>query len=223
MGRAIAQIAAERGWPVVATITRNGNSRGAGITRQTLAGADVALEFSVASAAADNILAAVRAGIPVVSGTTGWDTDRTRVSREVIEARGALFWAANFSIGVNLLWQLAERAGRLVGRAQGFDTHIVETHHSAKRDAPSGTAIELARRVADGLGREVPITSVRTGSVPGTHELIFDAPYEQLTLAHVARDRRVFAEGALTAARWLIGRRGVFTMRDLLDMESTTS
>lgn len=223
MGRALALVAAERGWPVVATIIRNGNERGGGITRESLGGADVALEFSAAAAAADNILAAVRAGIPVVSGTTGWDADRARVSREVIEARGALFWAPNFSIGVNLLWQLAERAGRLVGRVQGFDTHIVEVHHSAKKDAPSGTAIELARRVADGLRREVPITSVRTGSVPGTHELIFDAPYEQLTLAHVARDRRVFAEGALTAAGWLIGRRGVFTMRDLLDMESTTS
>ena len=220
MGKAIAQLAGERGWPVVATIARDGNQRGAGITRQSLRDADVALEFSVPAAAPDNILAGARAGVPVVSGTTGWDSDRERVTREVRDAGGALFWAANFSIGVNLLWQLAEHAGRLFAGASGFDTHIVETHHSAKKDAPSGTAIELGRRVSGGLGREVPITSVRTGSVPGTHELIFDAPYEQLMLAHVARDRRVFAEGALTAARWIIGRRGVFTMRDLLEMES---
>lgn len=220
MGRAIASLAAERGWPVVATIARDGNQGGAGINRQALRDADVALEFSVASAAPDNILASTRAGVPIVSGTTGWDAERERVSVEVRDSGGALFWAPNFSIGVNLLWQLAERAGQLVAHSAGFDTHIVETHHSAKKDAPSGTAIELGRRVSAALERDVPITSVRTGSVPGTHELIFDAAYEQLTLAHVARDRRVFAEGALAAARWLIGRRGVFTMRDLLQTET---
>ncbi len=218
MGRALALLAAEREWPVVATL-----HRGEAISRQALKDADVALEFTTPGAAPENVLACVRAGVPVVSGTTGWDAQRPRVTREVLGARGALFWAPNFSIGVNLFWQLAERAAQLVARAQGFDTHIVETHHSAKKDAPSGTALELERRVAAALGRPVPVTSVRTGSVPGTHELLFDAPFEQLRLEHVARDRRVFAEGALTAARWLVGRHGVFTMRDLLDLESSGS
>jgi 4-hydroxy-tetrahydrodipicolinate reductase len=93
----------------------------------------------------------------------------------------------------------------------------VEIHHAQKKDAPSGTAVALARAASGGLKRPIPTTSVRTGSVPGTHELIFDALYEQISLTHVARDRRVFAEGALAAADWLVGKRGVFTMRDMLD------
>lgn len=223
MGRVLAGLASERGWPVVATIRREGNTSGAAISRASLAGADVALEFSTPAAAPDNILAAVRAGVPVVSGTTGWESERARISAAVLADAGTLFWAPNFSIGVNILWQLAETAGRLLATGGGFDAHIVETHHTAKKDAPSGTALELARRAAGGRGRDVPITSVRTGFVPGTHELVLDGPYEQLRLEHVARDRRVFAEGALTAAQWVIGRRGVFTMRDLLDLEATAT
>ncbi len=180
----------------------------------------MAIEFTTPEAAPANILACARAGCPVVSGTTGWDRARGDVEREVLAAGGTLFWSPNFSIGVNLFWQIAEEAARLVGRIGGFDAHIVETHHTAKKDAPSGTAIELHRRVRGGLAREVPVTSVRVGSVPGTHELVFDAAFEQLRLEHVARDRRVFAEGALAAARWVIGRRGIFTMRDLLMTET---
>ena len=110
----------------------------------------------------------------------------------------------------------AERSARLLARISGFDAHIVETHHAAKRDAPSGTALTVQQRVAAASGRAVPVTSVRTGHVPGTHELIFDAPFEQIRLVHEARDRRVFAEGALLAAAWLRGRSGVFTMSDVL-------
>src|SRR5436190_479998 len=99
---------------------------------------------------------------------------------------------------------------------RGFDVHIVETHHAAKKDAPSGTAANLAKAGAGELGRDIPITSIRTGSVPGTHELIFDGTFETIRLEHVARDRRVFADGALLAAKWLIGRHGVFTMADVL-------
>ena len=104
----------------------------------------------------------------------------------------------------------------MLHRAPGFDAHITETHHAAKKDAPSGTAAGLERLAATEWGRAIPITSIRTGSVPGTHEIVFDAPFEQIRLTHEARDRRVFADGALLAARWLIGRRGVFTMRDVL-------
>jgi 4-hydroxy-tetrahydrodipicolinate reductase len=99
-----------------------------------------------------------------------------------------------------------------------FDSHIVETHHSKKKDAPSGTAIAIAKAASDGLDRPIPTTSIRTGSVPGTHELIFDGTFEQLTVSHMARDRRVFAEGALTAAAWLIDKKGVYTMRDVLNL-----
>jgi 4-hydroxy-tetrahydrodipicolinate reductase len=100
--------------------------------------------------------------------------------------------------------------------ATGFDAHEIETHHAAKKDAPSGTAQTLAAAAGRAWGHSIPITSVRTGSVPGIHEFIFDAPFEQIRLTHTARDRRVFAEGALLAAGWLIGKKGVFTMRDVL-------
>jgi 4-hydroxy-tetrahydrodipicolinate reductase len=128
-----------------------------------------------------------------------------------------MLWAANFSIGVNVMIALASAASRLV-RGRGFDAHLVETHHSAKKDAPSGTALAVARAAEPELGRSLAVTSVRTGHVPGTHELVFDAPFEQLRLVHEARDRRVFAEGALAAALWLASRRepGVYTMQDVL-------
>ena len=126
--------------------------------------------------------------------------------------------AANFSLGVNIFEHILYATGRLMSQAQGFDAHLIETHHTAKKDAPSGTALMLEMAVRRGWGREVPITSVRTGSVPGTHEILFDAPFEQIRLSHVARDRRVFAEGALIAASWLIGRKGVFTMADVLGL-----
>lgn len=216
MGRTVAQLAAGRQWPVVATIDASDVPSDTGIRREQLGGADVAIEFTTPAAAPANVLACVRAGVPVVVGTTGWDAERERVERAVLAGDGALFWSPNFSIGVNLFWRMAEHAARLAARST-FDAHIVETHHAAKLDAPSGTARELARVVSSAFGREVPITSIRVGSVPGTHELLLDAPYEEIHLEHVTRDRRVFADGALTVAHWLIGRRGVFTMRDLLD------
>ena len=216
MGRAIAELAAERGFRVVTTIASSHNDAGAGISRESLGNAEVAIEFTEPRAAAANVRAAVQAGYPVVCGTTGWADQLPAVKREVIEAGGALFYAANFSIGVSVFADIVARAATAFGRIAGVDAHIVETHHAAKKDAPSGTARMLEERASTLFGRTVPVTSVRVGSVPGTHEVIFDAPFEQVTLAHVARDRRVFAEGALVAARWLIGRRGVFGMQDLL-------
>ena len=119
---------------------------------------------------------------------------------------------------MNIFEQIVETAARLLGRAPSFDAQLIETHHSAKKDAPSGTAATLGRTASAAWGRErdIPIVSVRTGSVPGTHEFLFDAPFEQSRLEHSARDRRVCAEGALVAAAWLVGRRGVFTMKDVL-------
>ena len=216
MGRTVAALAGERGWPVVATLGAAGNEDGAGITRDSLGGADVAIEFTEPAAAAANVRAAVRAGCPVVSGTTGWSDALPAVEEEVRKRGGALFYAANFSIGVSIFAEIVARAAEAVARVPVFDAHIVETHHAAKRDAPSGTAKVLEKAVAGALGRAVPVTSIRVVSVPGTHEILFDAPFEQIALAHIARDRRVFADGALAAARWLIGRRGVFGMADLI-------
>jgi len=218
MGRAIADLARERGLAVTAMLGAADNRAGAGISRAGIGDADVVIEFTEPDAAAANIIAAVREGYPVVTGTTGWSRDLEHVSREVTAANGALVHAPNFSIGVSLFLAIAAAAGKIMSRAPEFDAHLVETHHLAKKDAPSGTAAALERTVARALGRSVPITSVRTGHVPGTHELSFDGSFEQIRLTHVARDRRVFADGALRAAAWVRGRRGVFTMRDVLEL-----
>ncbi len=216
MGHAIAELAPSRGWEVVARLDEADVAHG--IPRDALGGADVAVEFTVPAAAAANVRAILAAGCPVVVGTTGWYDELDAISAAVLRDGGAMLTATNFSVGVNIFVQVAELAARLLGRASGFDAQIVETHHAAKKDAPSGTAATIGRAAsaAWGGGREIPIASVRTGTVPGTHELIFDAQFEQIHLEHIARDRRVFAEGALVAAEWLIGRRGVFTMRDVL-------
>jgi 4-hydroxy-tetrahydrodipicolinate reductase len=216
MGRAVEQLAPERGWDVVARIDGESNRDGSGVTRSTLNGADAAIEFTAPNAAAANVRAAVAAQTPIVVGTTGWLGELPALAEWVAQRRGALLTGANFSLGVNAFEQIVALASRLLSGAGGFDAHVVETHHATKKDAPSGTAITLRDAAARAWHREIPITSIRTGSVPGIHELVFDAPFETVTLAHVARDRRVFAEGALVAAAWLIGRTGVFTMRDVI-------
>jgi 4-hydroxy-tetrahydrodipicolinate reductase len=218
MGHALAQLAPDRGFDVVARLDHD-----TPVTRETLAGAAVAIEFTTPGAAAANVRACVAAGCPVVVGTTGWYDELPAVRAETERAGGALLAAPNFSIGVAIFDRVIAEAARLFDAVPGFDRHLIETHHAAKKDAPSGTAALLAR-TAEGASRTpMPITSVRTGSVPGTHEVVFDAPFEQVRLVHEARDRRVFAEGALTAARWLVGRRGAFTMQDVLGVAPGTA
>jgi 4-hydroxy-tetrahydrodipicolinate reductase len=218
MGQAIRQLALERGWKLTAVIGERESAGGSGITAKSLGGADVAVEFTQPDAAVANITAALRAGVPIVAGTTGWYDELPDVTRIAKETGTGFLWSPNFSLGINVLIELARYAGTLMRTLEGFDAHIVETHHSRKKDAPSGTAIAIGKAATDTLDRPIPTTSIRTGSVPGTHELIFDGSFEQLSLKHVARDRRVFSEGALQAAGWLIGKTGVFTMRDVLDL-----
>ncbi len=212
MGRAVAALAPERGAAVVATL-----ARGDAITRAALAGAHVAVEFTEPAAALANARACLAAGCPVVVGTTGWLDALPALRAEVDAAGGRLLWAANFSVGVNAMLAVAAAAARAL-RGSGFAAHLVETHHAAKKDAPSGTALALAGAAEAAWGEPIPTTSVRVGHVPGTHALLFDAPFEQVRLTHEARDRRVFAEGALVAARWLAAqpRPGVYTMQDVL-------
>lgn len=218
MGQAIRQLAIEKGWKVAAMLGERESANGAGITSASLGKANVAVEFTQPDAAVANVTASLRAGVPVVVGTTGWYDSLAEVTRVATETGTGLLWSPNFSLGVNVLIELARYAGTLMQPLEGFDAHIVETHHSRKKDAPSGTAIAIGKAASDALDRPIPTTSVRTGSVPGTHELIFDGAFEQLALTHLARDRRVFAEGALQAASWLIGKKGVFTMRDVLKL-----
>jgi len=215
MGRAIAALAPERGFDVVATIGGRDNAGGSGISAASLRSADVAVEFTEPGAAPTNVEACVDAGVAVVCGTTGWYDQFDAVASDVRRNDGALLYGANFSVGVAIFLEIVQAAARAVHAAGGFDAHIVETHHAAKKDAPSGTALVIERAAAEALGAPVPVTSVRTGSVPGTHQLLFDGAFEHISLEHLARDRRVFADGALRAARWLVGRKGVFTMRDV--------
>jgi 4-hydroxy-tetrahydrodipicolinate reductase len=213
MGRAVAQLAAERDCTVVATYGPVEMARGvtAGI-------ADVAIEFTEPHAAAANVRACLAVGIPVVTGTTGWDEGLTVVRAEAVQHGGTMLHAPNFSIGVALFRKLVASAARLASALppNTFALHLVETHHAAKLDAPSGTARMLARVAAAELGHDLPVTSVRLGSVPGTHEFVLDAPFEQIRLTHEARDRRVFAEGAVAAAKWLVGRSGVFSFDEYI-------
>jgi 4-hydroxy-tetrahydrodipicolinate reductase len=214
MGRAIAELAPSRGWDVVATLDEAHTK--SGITREMLNTADVAIEFTTPEAAPKNIRDVVAVGVPIVVGTTGWYNEFDDVKRDVESNNGGLLAATNFSVGVNIFEQIAAFAAKLLANAPGFEAHLIETHHSAKKDAPSGTAATLEKAASAAYGKSIPITSVRVGAVPGTHEFIFDSPFEQIHLEHIARDRRVFAEGALVAAAWLVGKRGVYSMKDVL-------
>ena len=215
MGRAIEQLAPERGFTIASRIDPSGGDAPS-VSRTSLGDAEVAVEFTTPVSAPQNIGAALAAGCPVVVGTTGWYERRGEVEKLVDKHGGALLVAPNFSVGVAAFAQIVRAAAAALKRAPGFDAHMVETHHSAKKDAPSGTAANLERIAREEWGRAIPITSVRTGNVPGTHELIFDGAFEQIRIEHVARDRRVFADGALLAAKWIIGKQGVFTMEDVL-------
>ena len=215
MGHAIEQLAGGREFTVVSRIDPTGGDAPT-VTRDALNGAEVAVEFSTPATAPGNITAALEAGCAVVVGTTGWYDQRKEIEKVARDSKGALLIAPNFSIGVAAFGAIVKAASKALKGAPGFEAHMIETHHSAKKDAPSGTAANLERLAAGEWGKGIPIASVRVGAVPGTHELIFDGPFEQIRLVHEARDRRVFADGALLAARWIIGKKGVFTMEDVL-------
>jgi 4-hydroxy-tetrahydrodipicolinate reductase len=217
MGQAVAALAKERGHAIHTVIGSTDNVGGGGLTREGLSGADVAIEFTRPDAAACNLERLIELGIPTVTGTTGWTGALPRISTLVEKHRGALLHAPNFSIGVQLFIQAARELARRFRGRQEFDDSIVEEHHAAKLDAPSGTALVLQRRLQEeDPTRRFPITSVRTGTVPGTHTLAYDEAHETVTLSHVARSRQTFAAGALAAAEWLPGKTGVFTFEDML-------
>jgi 4-hydroxy-tetrahydrodipicolinate reductase len=223
MGRAVAQVAEARGIEVVAKLGSADCAGGAGLTLDALARPDAVIEFTRPEAAVANLLRLLDLGLPIVTGTTGWDAQRREVEARVADRGGSLLAAANFSIGLQLYLRGAEALAAAARGLASFDAALVETHHTAKRDAPSGTALVIQQHVhRSDPGRDVPITSLRVGSVPGTHRLLYDGPAETIDLVHTVRDRAVFAEGAVHAAQWLVGRKGVFTFADaLFGTEST--
>lgn len=217
MGKAVADLGSQRGHSIHTVVDSSDNAGGRALTRERLAGADVVIEFTRPEAVVPNLERLIELGIPTVTGTTGWSHALPRITG-LVEARGgALLHAANFSIGVHLFLRAARELSRNFSGRPEFAASIREEHHAAKIDSPSGTALLLQQRLGDSdRSRSFPITSVRTGTVPGTHELVYEGPHETVTLSHVARDREAFAAGALAAAEWLPGKTGVFTFEHLL-------
>jgi 4-hydroxy-tetrahydrodipicolinate reductase len=180
---------------------------------------DVAVDFSAPDAVAANIPAAARRHINVVVGTTGWGAQEPALRKAVADAGIGVVAAPNFSTGVLLFEAVAAHAAMLFAAHDEFSAFIHEAHHQAKKDAPSGTALMLRKTMERaGYRRPIDVASTRAGYIPGTHTVGFDGPAETVTLTHAARDRTAFARGALTAARWIEGRQGWFTMRDVLGL-----
>ena len=217
MGRAVAALAERRGHAIHAVVGREENAGGRALTPESLEGADVAVEFTRPDAAARNVRRLVEAGVPVVCGTTGWEEELADVAALVERRGGALLHAANFSIGVHLFLRAAVHLAREMAGRPELGAFILEEHHAAKRDAPSGTARALRSRLAAAdPAREFPITSIRAGATPGTHLLAYDGEHERIALSHVARSRLGFAAGAVAAAEWLPGHPGVHTFETML-------
>ncbi|HEY2292852.1 MAG TPA: dihydrodipicolinate reductase C-terminal domain-containing protein [Thermoanaerobaculia bacterium] len=209
MGRVVEEVAAAKGVEVAARFTGGRPLRADAATRQALGEGTVLVDFSVPAAVADTARAAAELSLPLVIGTTGW-LDRLDEVREVVESAGiGAVWGANFSLGVNVLYRLVERAAQLLAAVDGYDPFIFDWHHRLKKDSPSGTALEIRRRMARYYGeREVPVTCQRAGYVPSVHAVGFDSAADTLYLEHRARNRQGLAEGALLAARWIAGRSG---------------
>jgi 4-hydroxy-tetrahydrodipicolinate reductase len=178
---------------------------------------DVAIDFSIGDAVLKNIEACARAQVPLVEGTTGWTQHESQAREIVAEHSGALVYGANFSIGVHLFYRIVKQASALFALVDSYAPFIEEAHHNRKRDAPSGTALKLRELMSEHLGPEIPTFSTRAGYIPGTHRVGFDSEADQILLTHTARSRQGFANGALLAARWIVGRTGVFEFGEVID------
>ena len=217
MGSLVEARSREAGYEITAVFTDRDAQRPVDEVAAGLKGADVAVDFSVGAAVPDHVRAAVRAGVPLVEGTTGWAKELDAVRRIVTDGRGALVYGANFSIGVNLFYRIVAAAAQQLGRDPTYGAFIEEAHHIRKKDAPSGTALKLKEIVAKTFGDGLSVASTRAGNIPGTHRVGFDGLADQILLTHTARSREGFAAGALLAARWIVGRKGVYEFADVLD------
>lgn len=218
MGRMVEERARSSGHDVSLVLTSSDMKRSVEeVAARLKESADVAVDFSTADAVLNNVSACVRAGVPLVEGTTGWNSQAEDVRSFVEDKAGALIYGANFSVGVNLFYRIIERAGELFKGLDDYAPFIEEAHHARKKDAPSGTALRLRDALASELEREIPVSSTRAGFIPGTHRVGFDSQADQITLTHTARSREGFAAGALLAARWIIGRRGVYEFTEAFD------
>lgn len=224
MGKAIAQIAAERGHTIVAKLEGP-------ITKSFDFGqADVAIDFSIPEAAFNNIKTALNQNIAVVSGTTGWLDKYKQIVTHCNARKGGFIYASNFSLGVNLFFELNTQLAKLMQKFESYKVSLEETHHTEKKDAPSGTAISLAEQIIDNSAYDkwqlndtskkdiIKIKSNRLPDIPGTHWVNYTSDIDEITIKHKALNRKGFALGAVMAAEWLQGKQGVFTMKDVLNI-----
>ena len=214
MGRLVDALAAEHGFEVAGRV----DEHNAG-TDDSWPDADVAIDFSIASAVPGNVARLARRGTNIVIGTTGWQEREAEVRQLVASRPIGVVAAPNFALGVNLFLAIVARAAELMASRPEFGAWIHELHHRAKVDAPSGTGLALQAAMEQaGYRSPIDVASTRAGSIPGTHTVGFDSAADTITLTHTARDRSVFARGALEAARWVHGRRGWFSMNDVLGL-----
>jgi 4-hydroxy-tetrahydrodipicolinate reductase len=228
MGKEIEQIAVSRGHQITLTVDISNAST---YTSEELKKADVAIEFSTPESAISNIYKCFEAGVPIVVGTTGWLSELEEVKKKCTEMDQTLFYASNYSIGVNLFFKLNEQLASLMKGYPEYDVTMEEIHHVHKLDAPSGTAISLANQVIDKLGtknkwvnnstsakNELGIVSKRIDEVPGTHTVTYGSEVDEISITHIAHSRKGFALGAVIAAEWLKGKKGIFGMNDMLKL-----
>jgi len=226
MGKEIEKIALQRGHTIVLKASKDHPFLSADLKE-----VDVAIEFSEPKSAVDNIYKCFEANTPVVVGTTGWYNRFPEVRDECFNSENTLFYATNFSLGVNLFFKLNEVLAKMMTNIDSYEPSINEIHHTEKRDSPSGTAITLVEAILDQLKRksswvnydsdqeeEININSLRSPGVPGLHEVVYDSPNDQLSIKHEAKNRLGFALGAVKAAEWVKNRKGVYTMSDMLDL-----
>lgn len=231
MGRTIEHLATKQGHEVVLKI--NADNLDA-FTTENLQQADVAIEFSQPDVAYKNIMTCLKAGLPVVSGTTAWLDKFEMVKDWCSNNNGAFFYASNFSVGVNIFFELNKHLAAIMSKHPAYQVRMEEIHHTQKLDAPSGTAVTLAEGILEKIDALqeyqlqenklntpdncIPITSKRIGDTPGTHVIQYHSSIDELEIKHTAKGREGFASGAIMAAHWLIGKQGVFGMSDLLQL-----
>jgi 4-hydroxy-tetrahydrodipicolinate reductase len=217
MGQLVGTLAPQYDWEVAGVIDPGSPLHGGGPDADRWAGVDVAIDFSTPDSVIANAVVLAKRGISLVIGTTGWSAREAELRKAVADAGTGIVVAPNFSTGVVLFEALVAQAAKLFAPQTDFAAFLHEAHHSAKKDAPSGTAFLLKKTMEQaGFSRPIDVSSTRAGFIPGTHTVGFDGPAETVTLVHTARDRTAFARGALAAARWVQGKRGWFTMRDVL-------
>lgn len=217
MGRLVATQARAAGHEVGATVTSQHMALTVDELANVLRDHDVAIDFSKASLVKGHAMACLQAGVPLVEGTTGWRDQEEEIRNLVTDRDGALVFGANFSIGVNIFYRIVEQATELFAGIEQYQAFIEEQHHARKLDAPSGTALILKNIMTESMKEPVSITSTRAGYIPGTHRVGFDSPADQVTLTHMARSREGFAAGALLAAKWIAGRKGVYEFSEVIN------